>query len=141
MSSSRNNRIDHLIQFYSAHAKWHLQQYKNYCYYARYYHSLKQTELANHPSQSNVTDSSCGYYFTKGKNQRKRRNKRRIAKQLRKRRNNQNDPSTSMKDNVEVAEQMESDGSEYELDKGFQDFLRQSAEFRKERGLIFVLTY
>jgi len=38
-----------------------------------------------------------------------------------------------MRDNVELAEQMESDGSEYELDKGFKDFLRQSAEFRKER--------
>jgi len=133
-------KVEHIIQSCDAHAKWHLQQYQNYCYYARYYaryyHSLQQSGHRQHKKHKNTTHchqstAGCGYYFS----DKSRINSRKAYKKQRRNRegvpNNQNNKAT--KDNVELAEQIESDGSEYELDKGFKDFLRQSAEFRKER--------
>lgn len=141
--SSQSRRVEEIIKSCNSQAKWHLQQHQNYSYYAkyyeRYYHSFKQSQLQQQKLKNNPPPG-CGYYFSEEKSSnyplplKASKRQRRIS-------NNKNRSGGFSKnhhvsitrENVELAEQIESDGSEYELDKGFKEFLRQSAEFRKER--------
>ena len=93
---------------------------------------MKENTHPTCSAQGNITDSSCGYYFPKSEQQgKKKKNKKRNRGRTHQ---TELDRGLGTRNNVELAEQIETDGSEFELDKGFKEFLRQSAEFRKERG-------
>lgn len=151
-----NRRLEEAISYFSLQARYHLQQYEVYCYYAKYYakcrKKMEKKKIVNDADSKvkynsragHTTDSSCGYYFkanttTFSKKRNTRRNKRRRGGgRVHGHCNSSIEVSLPAvnKDKVEVAEDIESsDDSEEEVDIGYQEFVRQSEEFRRERDL------
>jgi len=158
--NSDNRRLEEAISYFALQARYHLQQYQVYCYYAKYYGKYRKklekkkrvndtdSKVKNSLRAGHTTDSSCGYYFkantaTSSKKRNKRRNKRRRGGgRVHGHFNSSIEVSLpAVKDKVEVAEDIESsDESDEEVDIGYQEFVRQSVEFRKERDLARLKT-
>merc|ERR1712013_749828 len=149
-------RLDDVISYFASQARHHLQQYQMYCYYAKYYNKCKQQLYKrSNKTSGRTTDSSCGYYFktsntSKSKKRTKRRNKKRRERAARAVESSTEEAAYGgcgsvevagyvVNDRVEVAETMESsEESDGEIDVGYQEFMRQSEQFRKERDAVRV---
>merc|ERR1711962_288480 len=150
-TTTTRSRLDDVITYFSLQARHHLQQYQMYQYYAKYYTKYR-TQLSKSKNKTggtspactatrktgHTTDSSCGYYFksssthplkTKKRSRRNRKRRQRVGTL-----NASSEVAGCSKGRVEVAEVIESsDESDEEIDIGYQEFMRQSEQFRKER--------
>merc|ERR1711962_864870 len=156
-TTTTRGRLDDVITYFSLQARHHLQQYQMYQYYAKYYTKYrtqlsKSKEKAGGASPActakrktgHNTDSSCGYYFkststhplkTKKRTRRNRKRRQRVGSL-----NASSGVAGCSKGRVEVAEAIESsDESDEEVDIGYQEFMRQSEQFRKERDATRVM--
>merc|ERR1711962_1617741 len=156
-TTTTRGRLDDVITYFTLQARHHLQQYKMYQYYAKYYTKYR-TQLSKSKDKAggaspactasrktgHTTDSSCGYYFksstthplkTKKRSRRNRKRRQRLSSF-----NVSTEVAGCSKGRVEVAEAIESsDESDEEIDIGYQEFMRQSEQFRKERDATRVM--
>lgn len=124
-------RVEYLLNSCVAQAKWHLEQYKKFNYYATYYRCLYesysskwQEERSRRNTDVDAVDwneaytniaGNCSYEKTNISPERKKKKRKKKRKSY--------------------AEKIESDdeNNEFEMDESFKEFLLKSAEHRKQR--------
>ena len=110
--------LNYMTSMCDAQAKWHLEQYKRFSFYSTYYSRLKANKDNLNNSSLKFKDPTATMSDDPSQNSGKRI-KLKSRKQKKKRRNKKQEESES----------------EFELDQRFVEFLRQSSEFKKQRGI------
>lgn len=139
-----------LYNYYNNQAKYHYQQYVKYLYYLKYYqwqiymhykktcsemHGNVSTEMEiNYDQQSSQLYSRSSFSSaTTVKRQKRCSTKcRKVNRKMGQGKEWKKIPKQNILDNEKA--EFDDEEEELELDVGFQNFLKQSAQFRKERG-------
>ena len=135
-----------LYNYYKNQAKYHYEQYAKYLYYLKYYQwqlhmQYKKTSSEMHKNVSTEMkinyDQQSSRFFSRSScsSSTAAKRKKRCQKGNRKTEQGKNWKKIPKQNSLDYENaEFDAEEGELELDVGFQNFLKQSAQFRKERG-------
>ena len=147
-----------LYNYYKNQAKYHYEQYTKYLYYLKYYQwqlYMQYKKTSSEMDKNASTEMKINYdqqssrFFSRSScsSSTAAKRKKRSQKGNRKTEQGKNWKKIPKQNSLDYENaEFDDEEEELELDVGFQNFLKQSAKFRKERGTLiscssFILNF